>query len=272
MVWSVLVFAMALLLDLITAHRQPEGAKDLEIVFLRQQLRVLQRRRPRPQLSRWEKVTPAVLATKLRQLTAGSRQRWSRSVLLVTPETLLRWHRNLVRRKWTFRGCRGAGRPRTMRKRHPAWAGRLRPPRGSRRAADRRADRCGIPARPARVRGARPGSAARGPGAAEAGCKRPVLAVDSIRRDTPAVLRTRVLGTRHGLRRWPTQGLRGRSLAAGIASVIPPREPAGRSCGRPGQGGTDPARPIRVTRALVRAGLAGRGGGQGGGGSAAPGG
>ncbi len=113
MIWSALMLAVALVLDLITVRRQPEGAKDLEIVRLRHQLRVLQRRRPRPQLSRWEKVTLAVLATKLRQLTSGTRQRWPHSVLLVTPETLLRWHRDLVRRKWTFRGRRGAGRPPT---------------------------------------------------------------------------------------------------------------------------------------------------------------
>jgi hypothetical protein len=38
------------------------------------------------------------------------RDRWS--TLLVTPQTLLRWHRELVRRKWTYRGRKAFGRPR----------------------------------------------------------------------------------------------------------------------------------------------------------------
>jgi hypothetical protein len=46
-------------------------------------------------------------------LAAASRllplERWS--AFLVTPQTLLRWHRELVRRKWTFRSRRKPGRP-----------------------------------------------------------------------------------------------------------------------------------------------------------------
>jgi putative transposase len=108
MFWSAIAQLVALLIDLIAARRQRDDGKDLEIVLLRHQIRLL-RRHSRPQLSRWEKVTLAVLATKLWQLTAP-RQRRARSVLLVTPETLLRWHRDLVRRKWTFRQRRRAGR------------------------------------------------------------------------------------------------------------------------------------------------------------------
>src|SRR5439155_6986151 len=37
------------------------------------------------------------------------RGRWSS--FLVTPQTLLRWHRELVRRKWTYRHRRSPGRP-----------------------------------------------------------------------------------------------------------------------------------------------------------------
>ena len=45
---SVLAHLAALLLDLLTARRQPEGAKDREIAVLRHQLRMRERRRPRP--------------------------------------------------------------------------------------------------------------------------------------------------------------------------------------------------------------------------------
>ena len=103
MFWSALAHLVALLLDLFTARRQPACAKDLEIAVLRHQLRVALRRQPRPRLSRWEQLMLALLVTKLRQLPAVARQHWTRSVLLVTPETVLRWHRDLVRRRWTFR-------------------------------------------------------------------------------------------------------------------------------------------------------------------------
>ena len=110
MFWSTLAHAVALLLDLFTARRQAEGAKDLEIALLRHQLRMQQRRHPRSRLSRWERLTLAVLVATLRRATADARQRWAGSLVLVTPETVLRWHRDLVRRKWTFRQRQRAGR------------------------------------------------------------------------------------------------------------------------------------------------------------------
>jgi hypothetical protein len=110
MFWSVMAHPVTLLIDLGTARRPPEDAKDLEILLLRHQLRVLQRRLPQPRLARWERLTLALLATKLRRLPAGARRLWTRSLVLVTPETVLRWHRDLVRRKWTYRQRRHAGR------------------------------------------------------------------------------------------------------------------------------------------------------------------
>src|SRR3954464_6490453 len=106
MFWSALAHLVALLLDLLTVRRQPACAKDREIAVLRHQLRIALRRQPRPRLSRWEQLTLALLVTKMRHLPAVACQHWARSVLLVTPETVLRWHRALVRRKWIFRGCR----------------------------------------------------------------------------------------------------------------------------------------------------------------------
>jgi hypothetical protein len=54
----------------------------------------------------------AMLAGKLVQRTKHSRIRLSQSLLLFTPETVLRWHRELVRHKWTFQPRPAAGRPR----------------------------------------------------------------------------------------------------------------------------------------------------------------
>ena len=72
----------------------------MEILLLRHQLRLLQRQRPRsPRLSRWEKLTLAVLTAKVARLTAGPRTRLERVLLLFKPDTVLGWHRELVRRK-----------------------------------------------------------------------------------------------------------------------------------------------------------------------------
>src|SRR5829696_3772775 len=98
MFWLVIAQLVSLLLDMFAVRRQSDGAKDLEIVVLRHQLRLLERRQPRPRLSRWERLTLALLVTKLRRVTTGARECWSWSVVLVTPATVLRWHRELVRR------------------------------------------------------------------------------------------------------------------------------------------------------------------------------
>ncbi len=69
--------------------------KDVEIAVLRHQLAVLNRQVARP---RYAPADRLVLATLARLLP---RERWS--AFLVTPATLLRWHRELVRRRWTYR-------------------------------------------------------------------------------------------------------------------------------------------------------------------------
>ncbi len=93
MVWFVLFHLGTFLVDLLTTARRADCDKDLEILLLRHQLRVLQRQRPRsPRLSRWEKLTLAVLTAKLSRLTAGPRARLDQVQLLVKPETVLRWH------------------------------------------------------------------------------------------------------------------------------------------------------------------------------------
>jgi hypothetical protein len=79
-----------------------DAAKELEILVLRHQLTVLRRQTPRPKL---EPTDRALLAAISRVLP---RSRWS--CFLVRPETLLRWHRRLVARRWTY-PHRPPGRP-----------------------------------------------------------------------------------------------------------------------------------------------------------------
>jgi putative transposase len=75
----------------------------LELMVLRHQLRVLKRQVGRPRLRRRDRVWMAAISRVL------PRARWSS--FLVSPKTLLRWHRELVRRKWTFRRRSAGGRP-----------------------------------------------------------------------------------------------------------------------------------------------------------------
>lgn len=72
--------------------------RDLELLVLRRQLNVLQRTAGRP---RWQPADRFILAALSARLP---RPAW-RS-MLVTPETILRWHRQLVRRKWAAFGRR----------------------------------------------------------------------------------------------------------------------------------------------------------------------
>ena len=89
--------------------RREETWKNAEILILRHQLTVLQRHQPcRPNLT-W--ADRALLATLLSVIPKARRQGLR---LLVTPDTILRWHRNIVRRRWAVRSMRGkTGRPAT---------------------------------------------------------------------------------------------------------------------------------------------------------------
>src|SRR5579864_8552490 len=99
MLCSVLLQLLTLVLDLVSARRRDDRAKDLEIALLRQQLLLLQRQQTRPpRFSRWDRVVFATLAHRLHSLARTARRPWQQSLLLFTPATVLRWHRELVRR------------------------------------------------------------------------------------------------------------------------------------------------------------------------------
>ncbi len=84
------------------AGRSAVTKLEVENAVLRHQLRVLRRTVKRPPLGRRDRL---LLAAASRLLP---RDRWV--VFLVSPQTLLRWHRELVRRKWSYRH-RLPGRP-----------------------------------------------------------------------------------------------------------------------------------------------------------------
>jgi transposase len=103
-------------------------SKDAELLVLRHENQVLRR-----QLSgrpRWDHADRVWLAALSRLV---SRRRWP-EVFPVTPVTILRWHRDLVARKWDYTSRRRPGRPSTgtsvkalvvrMARENPAWGHR----------------------------------------------------------------------------------------------------------------------------------------------------
>src|SRR6266508_82243 len=102
MVLSVVYLLFVSLLKLLLRSGRRVDVKDIELVVLRHQLDVLGRQVERPNLRPSDR---AVLAAAGRLLPPARRHG-----LLVTPQTLLRWHRELVRRRWRYARAR-PGRP-----------------------------------------------------------------------------------------------------------------------------------------------------------------
>jgi transposase InsO family protein len=99
---SFFYIAFVRILQLVRLSRGKQQDLAVEIVMLRHEVAVLRRQVARPALQPADR---AVLAGLSRLLSAARRGRF-----FVQPETLLRWHRELVRRKWTY-SHRPPGRP-----------------------------------------------------------------------------------------------------------------------------------------------------------------
>ncbi len=103
MIYQLLLCLATLVLDVLATRGIPPDEKDIQIALLRQQLRVLERKtRVKPRLSRPEKLMLVALAAQLKRRSQRFHDRLREAVLLVKPDTLLKWHRDLVQRKWTF--------------------------------------------------------------------------------------------------------------------------------------------------------------------------
>src|SRR5918999_993515 len=94
MLWSLLYSLTRNTLGVLVLRVRGDAAKDVEILVLRHQLAVLRRQIGRPALEPADRVLLAALSRFL------PRRRWN--AFVVTPATVLRWHRELIARRWTY--------------------------------------------------------------------------------------------------------------------------------------------------------------------------
>ena len=114
-----LIFQRILGLVLLLGRRA--SSKDVELLVLRHEVAVLRRTNPRPRLDWADRAVFAALIRRLPTTLRGHR--------LVTPGTVLRWHRRLVRKKWTYPNRPGrppidealAALVRRMARENPTW-------------------------------------------------------------------------------------------------------------------------------------------------------
>ena len=93
------------LIELLVLRARTDASKDIELLVLRHEVSVLRRPVTRPRPRPVDRAVLAALSAALPRL------RWP--VFFVQPKTLLRWHRELVARKWTYRPAKPPGRPLT---------------------------------------------------------------------------------------------------------------------------------------------------------------
>ena len=102
MLWSLAYLVVRNLFALVWLLARSRRSKEMEILVLRHELAILRRQTSRPRLTRADRTLLASLSRSL------ARPAWA--VFPIKPETLLRWHRQLIARRWTY-SPRTPGRP-----------------------------------------------------------------------------------------------------------------------------------------------------------------
>jgi len=98
--WFLIGHIFSILLSLIRVTRLSENDKDLEIIMLRHQIDVIVRKQQQPiRPNRAEKVTLALLTAQLKKNTNRTVRQLGEVIRIARPETVIRWHRELIRRK-----------------------------------------------------------------------------------------------------------------------------------------------------------------------------
>jgi putative transposase len=102
LLWSFVYLVVRNLFALVWLLGRRRCSKELEILLLRHELAILRRQRSGPRLTRADRALLAALSRSL------PRAAWA--AFSFKPETLLRWHRQLIARRWTY-SQRAPGRP-----------------------------------------------------------------------------------------------------------------------------------------------------------------
>src|SRR4051794_28504018 len=103
MIWYRIHLVASLFWDSLRFSRLSPDDKTLELLLLRQQVLILRRHQKRgPSVTRGEKIILLTLVAQFRQFADLQKVHLGQLILIFKPETLLSWHRMLVRRKWTF--------------------------------------------------------------------------------------------------------------------------------------------------------------------------
>ena len=92
--WSFVYFAFSRIVELVMLCFRRRESNEIETLVLRHELDILRRQQPRPRLEPKDRAWLAMLSRIL------PRGRWS--AFVVTPDTLVAWHRRMVRRHWTY--------------------------------------------------------------------------------------------------------------------------------------------------------------------------
>jgi putative transposase len=112
MLFPLLAQLCATLIDLLRIARLSNDEKDIEILILRQQLDILTRKQGQVVRPSWqEKWLLAVLAASLKKRGRLTTGQLGRVLRIFKSETVIGWHRELVRRKWQQKQVETGGRP-----------------------------------------------------------------------------------------------------------------------------------------------------------------
>lgn len=115
MIWYLIHQVASLLWDSLRFSRLSPDSKTLELLLLRQQLLIVRRHQKRGRsITHSEKFILLTLIEQIRRFANLQQGPLEQLMLIFKPETLLRWHRELIRKKWTFSNApKASGRPST---------------------------------------------------------------------------------------------------------------------------------------------------------------
>jgi len=114
MFWFGVMHLCSILIDWVRIGQLSEQEKGLEILLLRQQLAMVDRKLNKPlRVSRIERIMLAVTAVKWKAVANRTVTQLGEVIRVFKPETVIGWHRAAAKRKWTYRQGTKRGRPRT---------------------------------------------------------------------------------------------------------------------------------------------------------------